>query len=191
MATINLLPWREQRREELKKEFFVVLGMVVVGALLLVVLIDRGFNYAIDQQNGRNSFIQTNINDLNKQVAEIKGLKKKRSMLLERMKVIQSLQGNRPHIVRLFDEMVRTVPDGVYYRSLSRKAKNITISGTAESNNRVSSLMRKLDGSDWFVSPNLKSVKANPAFGDQANNFQLAVVISAPKTKKTDQKGEK
>jgi type IV pilus assembly protein PilN len=127
---------------------------------------------------------------LNKQVAEIKELKKKRSMLLDRMKVIQDLQGTRPHIVRIFDELVRTIPDGVYYRSLTRKGKNVSVSGTAESNNRVSSLMRKFDGSEWFTAPNLKSVKANPGFGDQANDFNMTVLVTAPKAKNSDKKGE-
>jgi len=178
MATINLLPWRDLRREELKKEFFVILGAVVGLAALLVFLVVMRFNNAIVGQNDRNGFLQTNINELNKQVEELRELKKKRTLLLERIKVIQSLQGDRPVIVRLFDETVRTIPDGVYYRNISRKKDVISLKGTAESNSRVSSLMRNFDSSNWFSGPNLKGVSANPGFGDQANNFSMTVSIS-------------
>ncbi|MGB2271503.1 MAG: PilN domain-containing protein, partial [Pseudomonadales bacterium] len=93
--------------------------------------------------------------------------------------IIQGLQGNRPVIVRIFDQFVRTLPDGVYYQRLQREDQTLTIDGTAESNNRVSNLMRRLDGSNWFADPNLTAVVANPAFGEQANNFSLAVTLAA------------
>lgn len=180
MAKINLLPWREERREELKKEFLTVLTAVVVGALALLFLADRTYNHWIDGQTARNRYLQTNIDNLNKEVAEISELESKKEQLLERMKIIQALQGNRPIIVRVFDELVRTVPDGVFYRELTREKDVIKIEGTAESNNRVSSLMRKLDASDWFSNPNLIGVKASEAFGDQGNDFNLSVNITLP-----------
>jgi type IV pilus assembly protein PilN len=91
-------------------------------------------------------------------------------------------------IVRIFDEIVRTLPDGVYYRGIQRSGTVITIQGTAESNNRVSSLMRKLEASEWFADPLLKSVKANPSFGDQGNDFDMTVNVTMPG--KTDAAGE-
>ena len=96
------------------------------------------------------------------------------------MRVIQALQGNRPVIVRLLDQLVRTVPDGVFYTNLETQANVVSIEGVAESNNRVSSLMRRLDASDWLDSPNLDAVQAAPNYGDQATTFKLTVNIELP-----------
>ncbi|MFM7785560.1 MAG: PilN domain-containing protein, partial [Gammaproteobacteria bacterium] len=107
-------------------------------------------------------------------------LQARRNQLIDRMKVIQDLQGTRPVIVRVFDEIVRTLPDGVYYKSIQSAGNKINIVGTAESNNRVSSLMRKLEASDWFANPILKGVKANPGFGEQGNDFELSIDVTMP-----------
>jgi type IV pilus assembly protein PilN len=180
MANINLLPWREERREELKKEFLVVLAAVVVFAIALVFVWHTAIDSAIASQSARNDYLQKNIDELSEQVKEIQELKKQREQLIERMRIIQELQGTRPEIVHVFDELVRTIPDGVYYTSIERKGASVSIKGTAESNNRVSSLMRRLDASEWFADPNLISVKANPEFGEQANDFLLTVTLATP-----------
>jgi type IV pilus assembly protein PilN len=180
MAQINLLPWREERRQELKKEFLVTVGLVLALGVGLVLLADRVVDSQIENQKARNQYLTENIKVLDEQVAEIRELQKKRNQLLDRMRVIQELQGNRPIIVRVLDQLVRTVPDGVFYTSLQTKDKLITINGVAESNNRVSSLMRRLDASDWLASPNLDAVRAAPNYGDQANTFNLTVQIQAP-----------
>jgi type IV pilus assembly protein PilN len=180
MAQINLLPWREERRQELKKAFLASLALVLALGAGLVLLADRVVNSQIEYQAARNQYLVENIKVLDKQVAEIRDLQKRRNQLLDRMRVIQELQGNRPIIVRILDQLVRTVPDGVFYNKLTTKDKQITISGVAESNNRVSSLMRRLDASDWLANPNLDSVRAAPEFGDQANNFSLTVSVQLP-----------
>jgi type IV pilus assembly protein PilN len=185
MANINLLPWREERRQELKKEFLVVLGAVVAVAVLLLVVANRVVNGAIDHQGGRNQYLQGNINELNKQVKEIAEIEKKRAELIDRMKIIQDLQGTRPLITRVFDELVRTLPDGVFYQSMSRAGKKIELKGIAESNTRVSSLMRQLEGSEWFERPNLTAVEAAPSFGDQASAFSMPVLNSTPAVEKS------
>ncbi|WP_116368012.1 PilN domain-containing protein [Parahaliea mediterranea] len=182
MAQINLLPWRDERRQELKKEFLTILAIVFAAAIGLVMLADRVVNGQIDSQQARNNYLSENISDLDKKVAEIQDLQRKRNQLLERMRVIQELQGNRPIIVRILDQLVRTVPDGVFYTSLEAREKTITISGVAESNNRVSSLMRRLDASDWLADPNLDQVKAAPQYGDQANTFNLTVKVQLPQS---------
>lgn len=186
MANINLLPWREERRQELKKQFLVVLGGVAVLGLLIVVLADLAVNGAISHQQDRNTYLQRNIDELNAQVKEIQELEKKKRELIERMKVIQELQGNRPIIVRIFDEMVRTLPDGIYYSDLKRSESTIELKGAAESNNRISSLMRNLENSEWFESPALTSVKANPEMGEQASNFGLSFKITTPSADEED-----
>lgn len=180
MATINLLPWRDKRREEQKRAYLAVLGMVALAAALSVVLADRLVNGQIEEQRARNSYISGNIRELDKQVAEIRDLQRKRNQLIERMRVIQQLQGNRPIIVRVLDQLVRTVPDGVFYTSVAARGNSINITGVAESNNRVSSLMRRLDASEWLKGPNLDAVRAAPAFGDQANTFDLTVQVDLP-----------
>jgi type IV pilus assembly protein PilN len=187
MTRINLLPWREARREELKQEFFANLGVAVILAAVLLGLVYMLLNSSIDAQNGRNGYLQQHIDELNKEVEEIAQLKAKREQLIDRMNVIQGLQGNRPVIVRIFDQFVRTLPDGVYYRKLERIGDKIVIEGTAESNNRVSSLMRRLDASEWFTDPNLTAVTSNPAFGEQANNFSLTVTLATPGVTEADE----
>jgi type IV pilus assembly protein PilN len=180
MAHINLLPWREARREELKRAFLSILGLVVAAAVVVTMAADRFVNAQIDNQKARNDYISKNIRELDKQVEEIRDLQRKRNQLIDRMRVIQELQGNRPIIVRVLDQLVRTVPDGVFYTSVTSKQNSITINGVAESNNRVSSLMRRLDASDWLQNPNLDAVRAAPAYGDQANTFDLSVQVSLP-----------
>ena len=188
MAQINLLPWREAKRQELKKEFLVTVALVLALGAGLLLLGDRVVNSQVEDQKARNSLLTENIKVLDKEVAEIRDLERRRNQLLDRMKVIQELQGNRPIIVRVLDQLVRTVPDGVFYTNLTTKDKRISVSGIAESNNRVSSLMRRLDASEWLANPNLDKVKAAPSFGDQANTFNLSVSVQAPAY--TNQSGE-
>ena len=200
MPNINLLPWREERRKELKQEFFAILGAVAVGGIVCAGLAWMVMNLSIDNQRDRNGFLQKHIADLELQVKEIKQLKQRRAELLERMKIIQNLQGNRPVITRVFSELVTSLPDGVYFTKLGLKGKKLSIIGTAESNNRVSSLMRKLDQSEWFENPNLTQVKANPGYGEQASDFTMSVTLVLPgmedeesssKKKKTKRKNKK
>lgn len=183
MATVNLLPWREERRAELRKEFFVITGVVAAIAIAIVFGWQLVLTAKIDDQNGRNAFLQERINELNRQVKEIADLKQKKAELVSRMEVIQSLQGNRPEIVHIFDELVRTLPDGVFYNDITRNGGSLSIRGTAESNNRVSSLMRQLEASEWFAEPNLTGVTANRSAGEHANDFQLQVKITPPSIK--------
>ncbi len=184
MATINLLPWRDQYRQDKKKEYLGVLGGVFVLALLVGFLWVSSVEGDIASQQGRNDMLSAEIKILNEKVKEIKELKKRREELISRMKVIQDLQGTRPIIVRHFDELVRSVPDGIHLETLSRKGKTINIKGLAESNMRVSSFMRNLDESDWFAAPNLKGVSASANDDGYNNSFELTVNTSAPKDKK-------
>ena len=180
MAHINLLPWREWERERRKNEFLLrLVGSFVFGAVIVLaggVILDR----SVDEQNARNQFITDRIVVLDNQIAEIRDLREKREQLLSRMRVIQELQGNRPVIVRLFDELVRTLAKGVYFTSMKMDGPIIAMEGTAESNNRISTEMRNLEGSEWLKEPNLKGIKENTTAGAQASNFQLTVVQVSP-----------
>ena len=181
MARINLLPWREQLREERKKQFLSILVLIVLFSGLLIFLGARNLNGKIDQQNARNDFLRKEISLLDARIKEIEQLQARRTQLLDRMKIIQDLQGNRPIIVRVFDEMARTLPDGVYFTSVNMAGPVISIKGGAESNSRVSNLMRQRDASDWLASPNLTAVKAvTQGALDQANVFEMSVRQTEP-----------
>lgn len=183
MTKINLLPWREERRQELKRQFFMILaGMVLVGAGA-VYLVDMNVKAQIENQNRRNDFITQETSKLDAQIKEISELKKQRESLIERMKVIQDLQGNRPVVVQIFDEIVRTVPDGVFYKKVKSTGDSISISGFAESNNRVSNLMRNLEASALLASPNLSKVKSGEK-DKSTNEFDLTVQRQKPEAEK-------
>jgi type IV pilus assembly protein PilN len=158
MANINLLPWRERQREERKKTFFITLG---VAAGFAAVILGIGHLYVtgrIANQTARNSYITEQIAVLDGKIAEIRDLQEQKRALTERMAVIQDLQGRRPVIVRLFDELVRTLPEGVYYESMSRTGDIISFNGVADSYTRVSTLMRFLEDSEWFANPELQDI---------------------------------
>lgn len=159
MARINLLPWREELRQEKKKEFITQLVGVCILALLVSYLWVQSVDSAVTSQKSRNNILQSEIDLLSKQVIEIKTLKKERRALLDRMRVIQDLEGKRSIIVHYFDEFTRAVPDGVFVTSFSRKGDLFTIEGVSESNNRIADFMRQLADSDWFSEPNMKFIK--------------------------------
>lgn len=182
MARINLLPWREQLREERKKQFLTVLVLIVIFAAGVIFAGDRYFNGQIDNQNARNEFLRSEIRILETRIKEIEQLQARRTQLLDRMRIIQDLQGNRPIIVRVFDELARTLPDGLYFTSLEMRGSTISVRGGSESNSRVSSLMRQMDASDWLTAPNLTAVRAvTQGALDQANVFELSVRQTEPR----------
>lgn len=173
MANINLLPWRERLREERKQQFFVLLGAVAGVAVVLLFLADRYVNSMINNQTAKNTFLTEQIGILDQKIAEIRNLQEQKRALTERMAVIQDLQGRRPVIVRLFDELVRTLPEGVYFDTITRTGDIISINGVADSNNRVSTLMRYLEDSEWFADSDLRQITAaQPTAG--ADGAQLA-----------------
>jgi len=189
MPTINLRPWREELRAARQKQFVSALVGVLIIACGLVFLWKSNVDGGIEFQNSRNAYLQSSMKELDKKIAEIKKLKSQKKKLLDRMKVIQDLQGTRPVIVRVFDEMVRTLPDGLYYDSLKRTGNQLSIKGLAESNNRISGLMRNFEMSDWFSNPNLtdvSSVKGN----DSLNKFSMSAKQVTPAVA-TNKKGAK
>jgi len=183
---INLLPWREELREEKKKEFLNVLVGIVVVAGVIIFAVDRFYNGSIDTQLARNTFLDKEIKVLEGRIEEIKLLQQKRNELLSRMQVIQELQGNRPVIVRMFDELARKLAERVFYTEIEVADKSIQISGIAESNNRISSQLRNFQESDWFTKPNVTEINAAPTYGPQASSFELSVQQDAPTTKEVN-----
>ena len=184
MANINLLPWRERLREERKKQFFITLGVAAGFAGLILGIGHLYINGQIANQNARNTYLTEQITVLDGKIAEIRNLQEQKRALTERMTVIQDLQGRRPVIVRLFDELVRTLPEGVYYDRISRTGDVISLEGVADSANRVATLMRYLDDSEWFADPTLSQITADAtivgADGQEttSNAFELTVRIT-------------
>ena len=184
MANINLLPWREKLREERKQMFVVQLGISFAAAALVVVVVHLIVKGGIDSQGEVNTTLRNEIATLDGRLTEIRQLQDQKKALTARMAVIQELQGNRPVIVRLFDELVRTLPDGVYYNSITRVNDSISLEGVAESNSRISALMRDLDASEWFADSNLLGVTAvngeSSTKQNASNKFQLTVKVTTP-----------
>lgn len=188
MARINLLPWREERREERRKRFLLALIGVVVGSVGAVLIADQVISAAIERQVARNDYIGKQIAVVDKRIKQISELKAHRQQLVERMRIIQDLQGNRQVSGRIFDQLARALPDGVYFTEVKMTGKTLSISGAAESNNRVSDLMRNLEASDWFDAPSLNEVKATTAGQvDQTNTFELTVRQTQPQAVEDDQ----
>ncbi|QJD28808.1 PilN domain-containing protein [Methylococcus geothermalis] len=159
MARINLLPWRAALRRERQKEFAVWtgLGLALTAATMLLVRTQVGA--AIDSQTRRNQFLEGEIGALERQIAEIRDLETKKSRLVAKMEIIQQLQSSRPEEVHLFDEIARTVPEGVWLRDLTQEDRAITVNGVAQSNARVSAYMRNLEGSEWLYEPVLEVIE--------------------------------
>lgn len=181
MANINLLPWREEKRKEMLQEFLAVMFACVVVVVLVIGGIHIFIGNLIDYQQGRNTFLTSEIAKLDKQLKQIATLESTKEKLLSRMEVIQSLQQRRPQIVHLFDELVRTVPEGIYLNKLKQKGKQLTIEGIAESNGRVSAYMRNIDASDWMTTPKLKVIKTKKG-SFRNSEFTLITQQSQPKS---------
>ena len=181
MATINLLPWREEFREQKKKEFFIHLGIAAIAAALVAFLWMQTADAALDNQQARNNRLKQEISSLEQQVKEIADLKKTKQQLNDRIEVIMQLQGTRPLIVRYFDELAKAVPDGVYLTSVKRDRNVLDITGISESNNRVSSFLRQLDRSEYFDKPNLSAVTNQARLGEKAKSFTISLSLVEPK----------
>ncbi|BES69944.1 type 4a pilus biogenesis protein PilN [Marinobacter nanhaiticus D15-8W] len=188
MAKINLRPWREELRAEKQQQFVAMLLGAVVIAAGLGFLWKTNLDNRIDYQESRNAYIENATKELDSQIKEIEDLRRKRDELISRMQVIQDLQGKRPVIVRVFDEMVRTLPDGLFYTDLKKEAEKISITGMAESNSRISSLMRQFDQSEWFANPNLTNVSAADERRAGYSAFNLSVNQKAPETEGEEEK---
>lgn len=173
MARINLLPWREAERKKRQQEFglLVLVGILLTG--LAVFAIHMQIESQITAQNQRNAYLQKEIDLVEQQIREIQDLDKTKQNLLARMNVIQELQSSRPQIVHLFDEIVRTLPDGVYLNEVTQSANKVAFEGQAQSNARVSSMMRNIDDSEWLGKPQLDFIESKEKTGTGYSHFKL------------------
>jgi type IV pilus assembly protein PilN len=173
MAHINLLPWREELRKQKQKEFVTATAASAVLAAILVFASHVVVNGKIEYQNQRNDYLQAEIEILNKRIVRIEELEAMKQGLLARMNVIQDLQSSRPESVHLMDELVRSLPDGVYINTLTQKNRGLTMSGIAQSNARVSDYMRNIDASEWFADPHLDLIRTTENNRRRIANFTM------------------
>jgi type IV pilus assembly protein PilN len=177
MVRINLLPHREQRRQARQRQFvsmaigLAILGIAVVGLGHVVIAA------WIDNQNGRNKLLTTEIAKLDEQIKEIDRLRDQTQALLARKQVVETLQANRTEAVHLLDQLVRQLPDGVYLKSVKQQGTRVTLVGYAQSNARVSTLMRNVESSPWLTSPDLIEIRSVALDKQKVNEFTLAVQI--------------
>lgn len=186
MARINLLPWRVERRKQRQKEFATMLGLSALGAVLLSFLIVSFYNGQISGQNERNQFLRDRITEVDKQIVEIEALDKEKARLLARKEVIEQLQANRSQMVHLFDSLVRTIPDGVILTSIKQDSEMLTLEGRSQSNARVSTYLRNLEGSGWMTNPDLSIIEAKGTDKGLPYMFRLQVKLANPNAPKDE-----
>jgi type IV pilus assembly protein PilN len=159
MAHINLLPWRAERQKQREREFYMMLLATALCAAAVLVVAILWMGGRIDDQNSRNTYLQEQVKELEKQITEIEGLDKTRQQLLTRKEIIEQLQSNRSQMVHLFDEMVKTIPDGVRLITMKQAGDTLTLEGVAESSSRVASYMRNIDNSPWMGHSDLRKLE--------------------------------
>ena len=189
MAHLNLLPWRAELRRQQQKDFITVTAFGVLITLLLVLLLHLDINSRLDYQSERNKYIQSEIASLDSKIKEIQDLEIKRKRLLAKMEVIQELQASRPEIVHLFDELGRTIPEGLYLTDLSQSDKNLIVNGMAQSNARISAYMRNLESSAWLKDPVLNIIETKVESKDNRKERQSRFTLQIKQaTEKTEDK---
>lgn len=181
MIRINLLPHREEAKKERRQQFFVMTALVAVLGLLIIFAGYTVIAGYISNQESANDFLKKEIAVLDKQLDQIKRLKEQTQALLARKQIIENLQRDRGETVYLLSEMVKQVPEGIYLKSLKQEGLRVNMTGYAQSNARVSALMRNLEASPWLESPQLIEVKAVVLNGRRINEFVMNVTLTRAK----------
>lgn len=195
MPQINLLPWREELRKQRNKEF----GISAAVAVLLMGAVVAGVHYHFQQriefQEQRNAFLEREIAKLDEKIKQIQQLDAEKKRLVDRMQIIQKLQSSRPEIVHLFDEFVNTIPEGVFFTSITQKGRDLNIQGVAQSNARVSTLMRQMDASDYLANPALVEIVAGTqkiaGTEEEVRLSRFQLNIKQEDQKKAEEEGDK
>ena len=165
MPRINLLPWREGQRKDRKLAFLVALGVAAIAAGVASFAAYLLYGSMIESQQHRNDQLRAEIRTLDKQIEEINDLETAKQRFIARMDIIEKLQRSRPEFVHVFEEIVRTLPEGVYLTAVKQTDKRLKFEGVAQSSTRVSSFMRNLDGSQWLRNPELEVVQTSKTSG--------------------------
>jgi type IV pilus assembly protein PilN len=174
MARINLLPWREVERKRRQREFLTAAALAILVTALGAFLVHMQIQAWIGDQEARNRTIEEQIAQLNRQIKEIEQLEETKNGLLARMNIIQQLQESRPEVVRLFDELVFAIPEGVYLTRMEQTGRSVIVEGRAQSNARVSAFMRNVEGSGWVGNPRLMLIENKDKTGTGLSHFRLS-----------------
>jgi type IV pilus assembly protein PilN len=188
MIRVNLLPHREIRRKQQQKQFFIMLGVVVFIGVGVWFGVHTYLEDQFNNQVSRNKYLLSEIEKLDKQIAEIQKLKDQTAALLARKRVVETLQGTRAEVVHLLDQLVRQLPDGVYLKSIKQAGTRVTITGLTQSQARVSTLMRNLESSPHLESPGLVEITAGQQGGQRINEFVMNINISRAKAEEEAKK---
>lgn len=175
MAKINLLPWRAERRKQREREFYMMIGAAAVAAVLAWLLWMYWMGLRIDNQDGRNAYLKDQIHQLDGKLAEIKELEKTKAKLLARKQIIEQLQASRSQMVHLFDELVKTIPDGARLNTLKQAGDTLTLQGVAQSNASVATYMRNLDSSKYLARSDLQKTEVKGT--DKRNRFEFGLSV--------------
>lgn len=178
MIRINLLPHREEKRKALRQQFYALSALVAVLAAFIWFVGYSLIDAMIERQAEKNRFLKSEIAVLDKQIEEIKKLKEQTEALLQRKQVIEALQANRSEIVHLFNELARQLPSGVYLKSIKQEGQKVTLTGYAQSNARVSTLMHNLDESPILERPVLIEIKAAQVAKRRMSEFSMSILFS-------------
>jgi type IV pilus assembly protein PilN len=179
MPSINLLPWRQALRQRRRKEFLIGLGAAVGMAVVVMLLAHLTVSSMIDAQKRRNELLTAEIAELDKAIEQILALEDQKARMIARTQVIDTLQSSRPEVVKLFDQMVSTLPEGVYLTSVRQSGRKLEFNGVAQSSTRVSAFMRNIDASETLASPELKVIQTGRDAGPGAQ-FTLFAQLRAP-----------
>lgn len=177
---INLLPHRELKRAQSKRQFTVLAGFVAFLGVITVLMVYSYIANRIDSQNQRNDYLKQEISKLDKEIVDIKTLREQIQDMLARKQVVENLQSSRSLEVHLLDQLVRRLPDGVYLSAIKQNGNQIALTGYAQSNARVSTLMRSLEASPWLQAPNLEEIKAAAVNNLQVSQFSMSVSLITP-----------
>ena len=191
-ARINLLPHREMRRKQQQQHFFVMLGVVVAMGAAIWFGVHTYLDSALTNQQARNKYLEQEIVKIDKEIAEINKLKEQIAALLKRKQVVETLQSNRAEVVHLLDQLVRQLPDGMYLKTIKQQGVKVTMSGYTQSQARVSTLMRNLEGSQYLQKANLVEIKSASTGGQRLNEFTMNIEVTRivePTDKKAGKKG--
>lgn len=191
MTRVNLLPHREERRKRARQHFFVLAGGTALLGALIVVAVHGFYAAKIETQSERNKFLKNEIVKLDKDIAEIKKLRDEIAALLARKQVIETLQADRAQTVHLLDELVRQMPEGVYLKSVVQRGLQVSLNGYAQSNARVSTLMRNIDASPFLERPVLVEVSATNVDKKRVSQFSMNVSVKRAAAKDAGKEGAK
>ncbi len=191
MPRVNLLPWRDEIRKDRERRFYISLGVGAVVMLIIVGIVQFLVNGMIQDQKTRNGIITAEITRLNKQIKEIDELQAQKDALLARMNIIQSLQATRPLVVHLFDDLVRTLPEGVYTDSIHQTGDKLKIEGFAQSNARVSAFMRNIEASEWLTEPTLTVIRTADSGAVKSSQFTLLAKQVTPTSDDEEEQSSK